>query len=317
MLTDKRRHRWTGSLAWDGNSMSENDRWIVQLTDNDINEISTAVRVSREIHEPIGNTANDTFPLEHFGDRLTSLKNELLDGCGFSLLSGLPATWTDEDLIRAYRGISSWIGDPTSQHPNTQQPGHIIDRNSADSSRKRVHQTHRAQPFHSNPCDITGQLCLRVARHGGASAVASSVAIHNELLDNDPIALEQLYGSFDCDRYGDIPEGKEPTFAAQIFSEINGRLICCGMDPAIHSAQQIEKVPRLTDKQTLSLDSFQRTAAKLSLNILLKRGDIKFTNNLITVHADKTFVDDIVADKRRYLMPLWLSSKHERRFPAF
>ncbi len=310
--------RWSGPQVWDAKSIGSTDDWVVQLSDHEIDELHVAVQASKQLDKPLSSLTRGDFAFKQLGDRLLVLKNDVLNGKGFTLLRGLPSSqWSDEELIIAYWGIGLWIGDPVSQNAKAHLLGHVIDQRAVNSGDTRIYQTNQAQPFHSDSCDIVGLLCLRAALEGGESAIASSAAIHNQLLDTNPNALEQLYGTFQCDRYGEIPEGKLPYYTVQVFNNIDEQLVCCGMDPDIRSAQRLNDVERLTTDQLSALDQFQTTARKLSLRMSLKRGDIQLLNNLVAVHAREQFVDYEDPDKRRYLVRLWLSSAEGRRLPEF
>ena len=309
---------WSGDQVWDGNVISHSDDWIVQLSQIEIDEIQLAVERSMRSDKPIGSLDQNDFPFKNLGQHLLSLKQEVLSGKGFTLLRGLPATqWSDEMLVRAYWGIGTWIGDPVSQNAKAHLLGHVIDQRASQSGSTRIYQTNRAQPFHSDSCDIVGLLCLRTARQGGESSIASSAAVHNELLHTAPDVLETLYGEFQCDRYGEIPAGKSSHYTVRVFNNIDNKLICCGMDPDIRSAQRLPEVAPLTPAQLNALDKFQAVARKLSLRMFLKRGDIQLVNNLIAVHAREQFEDYEQPEKRRYLVRLWLSSAQGRRLPDF
>jgi len=308
----------TGPQVWDGNHFANDEDWIVQLSANEVDEIQAAVDASMQSDKPIGSLERGDFAFRSFGDRLLSLKDDILTGKGFTLLRGLPATeWSDEQLVRAYWGIGTWIGDPVSQNAKAHLLGHVIDQRSEKSGNTRIYQTNLAQPFHSDSCDIVGLLCLRTAKEGGESSIASSAAIHNALLAANPDALKQLYGAFDCDRYGEIPAGKQAHYAVQIFTNIDDHLICCAMDPDIRSAQRLDDVATLTSAQIDALDAFQETARQICLRMSLRRGDIQWVNNLVAVHAREQFVDHSEPNQRRYLVRLWLSSAQGRRLPEF
>jgi len=312
------RHRWTGPMVWDGKILEQKDNWITLLTENDLTEIHTAVEASKSSNKPIGNLTQQDFDFNTFGQRLLTIRDEVLNGKGFAIIRGLPnSCWSDEDLIRAYWGIGTWLGDPVSQNAKAHLLGHIIDQRSELSGDTRIYQTNQAQPFHSDSCDIVGLLCLRAARQGGASSIASSSAIHNHLLDIEPKLLETLYGTFECDRYGEIPAGKLPYYTINLFNDIDGKIVCCGMDPDIRSAQRHSEVQPLSKDQIRALAAFQEAAKALSLNMTLGRGDIQFVNNHTVTHAREQFEDYEELDKRRYLVRLWLSSPLGRTLPEF
>lgn len=306
-------------MVWDGRDTDKNDDWIARLDNTDIASIRTAVEVTKSSNTPVGALTRDDFGFGNFGNKLLWIRDEILSGAGYSLVRGLNESnsWSNEDLIRAYWGIGCWLGDAVSQNAKAHLLGHVIDQRINKASGTRIYQTNQAQPFHSDSCDIVGLLCLRVAQYGGASSIASSSAIHNDLLDNNPQALDTLYGNFQCDRYGEIPEGKHAHYSVRVFNEVNHQLVCCGMDPDIRSAQRLDDVQPLSDAQSNALDAFQATARKLALNMSLQRGDMQFVNNHIVVHARSEFQDYEEPDRRRYLIRLWLSSRQGRTLPEF
>ncbi len=310
--------RWIGPYVWEGNNLGSTDQWITHFTESEIDELHCAVQASKQSGKPIGSLNRKDFAFSSLDKRLSALKDDILNGKGFALLRGLPASqWSDEELVRAYWGIGTWIGDAVSQNAKAHLLGHVIDQRASKTGDTRIYQTNQAQPFHSDSCDIVGLLCLRTAKKGGESSIASSAAIHNQLLDHHPDALRQLYGTFQCDRYGEIPEGKLPYYTVKVFNNIEEQLVCCGMDPDIRSAQRLDDVSRLTPAQSNALDLFQETARKLSLRMSLQRGDIQLVNNLVAVHAREQFIDHDELDKRRYLVRLWLSSANGRQLPTF
>jgi hypothetical protein len=305
-------------MVWHGNGLESDNDWSISLSHAELDEIRQVIDETTATAKPIGELTRDDFKFEIFGQRLLSLRDDILNGKGFALIRGLQGDdWSDEDLIRTYWGIGTWVGDAVSQNAKSHLLGHVIDQRSAPSSTTRIYQTNQAQPFHSDSCDIVGLLCLRQAKVGGESSIASSAAIYNSMLESHPMELESLCGEFSCDRYGEIPEGCEPTYAVHIFNEINDQLVCCGMDPDIRSAQRLEETPRLTIEQLRALDLFQATARNQALNMTLERGDIQLVNNLTIVHSREAFEDYAALDKRRYLVRLWLSSKEGRKLPGF
>jgi len=221
------------------------------------------------------------------------------------------------ELTRAYWIIGSLFGDPVSQNARADLLGHVTDLRMKDKTAVRLYQTNAAQPFHSDSCDIVGLLCLRPAKSGGESSIASSATIHNELLENSPAALRTLYEEFICDRYGEVPEGKSTFYPVHVFNSVAGNLVCCGMDPDIRLAPRLDGVDELSDSQISALDAFQNPARKTALNMMLKRGDIQLVNNLTVVHSRESFEDHADPDQRRYLLRLWLSSPVGRKLPEF
>lgn len=309
---------WHGPFVWSSAELSDASDWTIHLSTDDIREIQLTVEAFTATGKDLADATHADFPFRQLGTRLRQMQQQLLNGRGFVLLRGLPADdWTDRQLITAYWGIGRHIGTPVSQNAKAHLLGHVIDQRKAQNGETRIYQTSKAQPFHSDSCDIVGLLCLQTASQGGESAVASSAAIHNALLASDPQSLETLYGEFMCDRYGEIPAGKLPYYPVHIFNSVDNALVCCGMDPDIRSAQRLENIDALTNGQLHALDQFQATANRLALKMSLERGDMQFVNNLVAVHARESFVDHTDTHRRRHLIRLWLSAENGRRLPDF
>lgn len=89
--------------------------------------------------------------------------------------------------------------------------GHVRDLGGdASDPQTRVYKTKAAQPFHTDSCDVVGLLCLRTARVGGQSAIASTPAIWNEMVKRAPELAELATKPLAISRKGEIPEGKGP-----------------------------------------------------------------------------------------------------------
>ena len=309
---------WTGRMVWSGRELAQTNDWIFELNAAEIAQLRTVVKACLSSSKPLADQSHCDYELAELGDRLQELRKEVLDGRGFTLIRGLSTTgWTDAELTRAYWIIGSVFGNPVSQNARADLLGHVTDLRLADTKAVRIYQTNAAQPFHSDSCDIVGLLCLRPAKTGGESAIASSATIHNQLLEKKPEALQTLYGEFMCDRYGEVPDGKAPFYPVHVFNSVDGRLVCCGMDPDIRLAPRLDGVDELSESQVSALDAFQQTAKETALAMTLERGDIQLVNNLTVVHAREFFEDHSELDRRRYLLRLWLSSPVGRKLPEF
>ena len=305
-------------MVWDGAVLGQTKDWIEYLDENDLADIRVAIDAENVQNKQIGTLAHQDFDFGKLGQRLLALRDEILEGRGFVMLRGLPVhQWSHQDIIRAYWGIGAWLGEAVSQNASAHLLGHVINQRNMASQSTRIYQTDRSLSYHSDSCDIVGLLCIRTAKHGGTSSIASSAAIHNHLLEEEPAALEALYSEFICDRYDEIPVGKLAYYSVRVFNEIDGKLVCCGMDPDIRSAQRLQDVVPLTAEQCHALDAFQNAAKALALNMTLEPGDMQFVNNHVVVHAREQFEDYPEPEKRRYMVRLWLSSPLGRTLPGF
>ena len=307
---------WRGPETWIGRDIAKNSSWAFEFNAQHLKEIENAVTDTRKANLAIQNITRETFRLPVLGCSFIEIQREILQGRGFVILRKLPVDeWELENIVRAYWGIGCWFGDPVPQNRIGHLIGHIIDHRISNGSTQRIYKTNRAQPFHSDSCDIAGLLCLRSAKLGGASAIASAAAVHNYILETNPDELRTLYDVFYCDRYGEVPYRKKPFYQIRIFNRMGQYLTCCGMDPDIWSAQRLKEVPRLTQQQKSALKSFQKACFKFSFPYILKAGEIQLVHNHTVLHARGHFDDYPEPEKQRYLLRLWLSTSNGRVLP--
>jgi Taurine catabolism dioxygenase TauD, TfdA family len=69
-------------------------------------------------------------------------------------------------------------------------------------------------------------------------------------------------------------------------------------------------VPGLTEDQAEALDAVQFIAQKHQLNMSLKKGDLRFINNMSMIHCREAFEDD--EKNHRHLLRLWLSNQDKK-----
>lgn len=309
---------WPKTIAWHGQELQQETTWVTELDHEELSELRKAINSPQSNTSSLAKLHHLDFDIPKLRKRALTLRHQLHEGAGFALIRGLHQSgWDDASLIRACWILGSLIGNPVPQNARADLLGHVIDRRTDLSTSTRLYQTNKAQPFHSDSCDIVSLMCLRPAKSGGESALASSAAIHNKLLMENAELLQTLYGEFQCDRYNEIPEGKQPTYPVHVFNKVAEKLVCCGMDPDIRSAQRLNNIAPLTQLQSMALDAFQAAAHELSLGMMLERGDIQLANNLTVVHARRSFEDHAEADKRRHLIRLWLSAPEGRQLPEF
>src|ERR1700758_4261523 len=215
-----------GPSAWIGAAMGEREaEWTYRLSPLEIAEIETALRGAQARGLDIAAIRREDFPLPTLGPVLDRLRAEVLDGRGFVLLRGVPVE--DRPIVEsaaAYWGIGSYFGSARSQNAKGHLLGHIYDLggSSATDPNIRSYATAERQNFHIDRCDVVALLCLRRAKSGGLSAIASSMAVHNVMLARRPDLLERLYQPLPVDRRGEVPEGKAPFYNAPVFNEQAG-----------------------------------------------------------------------------------------------
>ncbi|MEN9775285.1 MAG: hypothetical protein RL322_2355, partial [Pseudomonadota bacterium] len=134
----------------------------------------------------------ETFPLHRMGDFMRALPARLAHGVGFLMLRGLPRRqYSDDDMLRIYAGLGSYISAPMVQSYLGDLIGHVVDVSDVEP-KSRGYRKGGGQLMHTDSCDIIGLMCLRTALSGGESRISSALAVFNEIAEKRPDVLEIL-----------------------------------------------------------------------------------------------------------------------------
>jgi hypothetical protein len=252
-------------------------------------------------------------------------------------LRGLPVDkYDEEDLRRLYFGLGTHLGSPVFQNRSGElmrairdegahvgrtygqiEGGQVQDDKKGTtflSSYART-LTNGGLRFHTDRTDVVGLLCVRQARAGGVSTLASTPAIHNAILASRPDLLEELFGDFWRSRFGEEGTTKETAYPLPIFGLRDGKFTSHYSLTFIEAAQMAAGVPKLTDKQKEAIDVLMKTAQELCFEMTLEPGDLQLINSHVTYHGRTPFEDDAASGHDRLLLRLWLSMPNNRPLP--
>jgi hypothetical protein len=298
--------------CWTGDELAARDDWIFQLGDDEIGDLAAMVKkVRRKIgDDPDGllETTAEDFDLGAFGPTLEQARDMVTDGLGVVLLRGLPAgEWERRDLAIAYWGLGRHMGKALPNNPEGEMFGHI-----ADLGKDYGHPLHRGYQtsaelyYHSDHCDVLTLLCLRPAKSGGITKVASSVAVHNDLLRRHPDLLAELTFPFCWSRHGEEGPEQEPWFTSPVFNYLDGSLSVSAGFMHIEKGHGMPDTPDLTRKQREAHRVLQEICEELQYGAVFEPGDIPILNSHVTVHARTAFEDWPDKARRRHLWRMWL-----------
>lgn len=321
-----------GPFAWHGRDMVGNTVWQHQLSDTELAEIDAALSETRKRALEWPEVEREHFPLDTLAGTLVEAGRELEEGCGMMRLRGLPVEcYSESDLRTLWMGISAYIGVPVFQDPYGQimrrirnegsdvgqRYGQIETGNSGEvflSSRAR---TASAGPlrFHTDRTDVVGLLCVQQAKSGGDSKLASSVSVHNALLERRPDLLELLYEPIWRSRIGEEAGGEKLAYPLPVFGYRDGKFTCHYSRTYVEAAQLQPGVPKMTAVQWEALDLLAELAEELSFQMRLEAGDMQFLNNHVIFHARTAFEDDPAGNCVRELYRMWLCVPNARALP--
>lgn len=312
----------TGPAVWRGADMKQREaEWTYRLSTTDIAELESAATAVRALGLDLAEMTRADFPLPTLGPVLDRLRREVVDGRGFVLLRGLPVE--DRPIAESatlYWGLGTYFGSARSQNHKGHLLGHVYDLGqglSATNPLLRSYQTAERQRFHIDRADLVALLCLKRAKSGGASAIVSSMTLHNVIAARRPDLLERLYRPFPTDRRGEIPEGKTPFYEAPVFNAHEGKVSVLYSRLHIGSSQRFPEARRLEPEDWEALDLFGELAGdpELRLDMNFTPGDVQILHNHTILHARGAYEDWPEPERKRHLLRLWLCPPDARPLP--
>jgi hypothetical protein len=293
----------TGPAAWHGADFSGDTRWIHCLTPDEIAgmDLGLSALKARGLSYPA--FARDDFPIGPLGARLEALADELENGRGFMLLRGLPVErYADSELYALTYAIGLHLGTPVRQNPRGDLLGEVMNVGDPKDKHTRVYETNLYLPYHSDPSDVVGLLCLRRAREGGLSSLVSVATLFNQILAKHPYHLglyfRRWYFAHLCE--------PQPSLSP-IFSWNEGKLSCRYLRQYIELGHELTGCP-LSAVDVEALDIFDQVMHDPAnrLAMMMEPGDMQFANNYAVLHSRNAFIDHDDAACRRRMLRLWV-----------
>jgi len=301
-----------GPAAWRGEEQGRPSEWTLPCPATLADEIEAAARHAGATGKSLDRLERSDFPAPSLPGLASRWLRDLDEGRGFLLLRGLPvARWGDELSAIAYVGLGLHMGTLVSQNAAGDLLGHVRDTGADPSDPSvRLYKTRERLGFHTDGADVIGLLCLRTARRGGTSRIASSGTVFNEIRRRRPDLVPLLFEPFHFDRNEEQGPGEPPTFTLPLCHWEGDRLRTFYIGWYIRGAQRHASVPRLTDRQHALLDLIDAVAADpaVHLDMELVPGDVQLLKNAAILHARTEFEDWDEPARKRHLLRLWVTA---------
>jgi len=305
-----------GPFNWKAADVTRDESWIHHFTTAEQAEIDAGLRHALAKGATLPTLTAQDFPLPTVSERFAQGREMLENGIGMQLYRGIDVTRYSKDELRLmYWAFGLHLGTPVSQSMNGDVLGDVRNLNTdLDGPQGRGYTTNRKLNCHTDSCDVVGLFVLRTAKSGGASRLASSVAVHNEMLRLRPDLLDVMYEPFAWSWQGQEPSGADPWYPQPIFTTYRGKFSCRFVSTHIKSAQRYEDAPRITQQQQEALELFETLSNDpvFSYAMMFEPGDMQLLNNHVTLHARTDFADYEEPDRRRHLLRMWLSVPNSR-----
>lgn len=302
----------SGPNVWYGSEMAQRRDWIRVLTEAEIAAFETSVARLDATGIDIAAIGPSDLGAPALRALAEEIRQQVLHDRGFILVRGVPVNrWTIRQCAIAYFGLGTMLGEPVSQNAQGHVLGHVKDIGfDYEKPGHRGYQTAARLPYHCDSSDVVGLLCVKPARAGGLSSIASAGAVFNEMLRRRPDLVAELVQPVYRDRRDEVPAGAEPWYAVPVFSPMpDGSLVTTYVRSAMRKAQRFPEVPRLTpalDEACDLLDSLTESP-EIHLDMEFRPGDIQFLNNHGILHSRTAFEDFAEPERRRHLLRLWLA----------
>ena len=295
--------------AWKRSDL-DGAQWRVRLDDAEVDEISAAVSDWMSRGRPLAEMTPADFPLLRLALRIAAWRDEVANGRGFQVLSGVPiGTWSVDEASAFFWGFGQHLGRPGAQNRRGDLLGHVRDTG-ADRDDRYVRQYLTTQhiPFHCDAADMVGLLCLHTAKSGGLSRIASSVSVYNELLRRRPDLAPRLFEPFMLDTRDEAEANGLKVLPVPPCRHAGGRLRTFWHSEYFRTAQRHDGI-RLTSAENELFDLYDEISAspEFHLDMELQPGDVQLLSNHTVIHARTDYEDHPEPDRKRHLLRLWIT----------
>lgn len=320
MTTKVKKAPVTGPNVWTGAELAGSDDWIFRLTPTHLAEIDAALGPAHaEVPALYDVTARD-FPLPTLAAELARLGDALERGRGFVLIRGIPVErYSDEEMATIFWGIGAHFGVGLAQSNKGDRLGHVVDLSNpgSDVKQMRSYELGGGLSMHTDiNNDVVGLMMLRDAKSGGASRIASSMAIYNVILAEHPEFLEPLTRGyyFHVFRHQRVGKSKLTPHRIPVFSHYDGALSCHFSPRPIERSVNRAGV-KLSALEAGAVEFFVEVAGRpeIYLDMFMEPGDIQLINNHLILHGRTDYEDFPEPQRRRHMLRLWLRCANARK----
>ena len=298
--------------AWKGNEILNSQYWNYQLSREEIAEIEAAIHaIQLDRSQPL--------KFDRLKKVFEGISEELENGKGAVLLKGIPVDrYSTEEIADVYMALCEQMGtlvrqshsdfnSDSASRKRSQFVGYVRAETSGTS--KEGKQSNDPYQFHTDRADAISLLCIRQAREGGESRLASATAIYNEIIQTHPDIARELFKDMPW-----IYEGEKGWMSYPLWHIHQGKFTTQYSTAYVHLSQFVSGAPKLTQKQKEGIDLLQETGLKVGIEFKLNPGDWLIANNHTVYHARSSWEMEL-GESDRFLLRIWYSPFNSRGLP--
>ena len=306
---------------WLAADLEASDAWRHTFGPGELAEIDVGVAEARRRNAALdlARLGAGDVPLPTLTGLTDRIRRELVDGLGVVLVDGFPVDRYDRRELRAvWWCLGNHIGTPVAQSWRGDVMGDVRDLGTGiDGAAGRGYTSNAELSFHSDTADVTALFLLQQAQSGGVTRLASSVAVHNEIIRRRPDLMELLYEPLPVSWQSNQPEGERGWYLQPVYGRHGDDVACAYVRTNITRAAENAGAPPLRPEQLDAVEYVRKVAAEPQFWVerRLEPGSMLFVSNHTAFHMRTTFVDHDDPARRRHLLRLWLSLPNSRRLP--
>lgn len=297
--------------AWRAADITGND-WIIPIPPKALLELDEVARTLSSYDGAIEALSPADYALDAVTELMAAVNDRLHHGVGFAVLDRLPVErWGDLATKAVGWILTSLLGPVVVQKVDGTRLYEVKDSGASLGYGVRRSVTNLDQDFHTDggwlaqTPEITTLVCLRPAKTGGLSRVASLATAHNELRERAPQFLARLYQAFWWDRQAEHAPEERKSSRHPVFDWRNGQLTVRHYADYVRKGYQLLG-ENLDDEGDAALAAMKAIVDDPEnwIEFQLEQGQIEYVNNHLLAHARTAFEDDD-SDGGRYLLRLW------------
>lgn len=301
----------TAPCAWRASDVTGDD-WIIPIPPKALVELDQLAHLLTKYDGAVEALSAADYALDAVTELMADVKQRLHHGIGFAVLDRLPVERWGDPVTKAIGWIlTSLLGPVVVQKADGTRLYEVKDSGASLGYGVRRSVTNLDQDFHTDggwlaqTPEVTTLVCLRPAKAGGLSRVASLATAHNELRERSPGSLARLYQDFWWDRQAEHAPEENKSSRHPVFAWRDGKLTVRHYADYIRKGYQLQGED-LDDEGDAALTEMKAIVDTPEnwIEFQLEQGQIEYVNNHLLAHSRTAFEDDD-SEGGRYLLRLW------------
>ncbi|KAH8587384.1 TfdA family taurine catabolism dioxygenase TauD [Bisporella sp. PMI_857] len=281
----------SGPMVWDGKTVAQEYEWVYALNEAQLAEIEEALKHFKSLGISHTHITPQAFPLPTLHPELRRLSDELHNGHGFFVIRGLdPDAHTREENVIIYVGLSVHIAPQLGRqdHKFDGRPADVLLAHIKNLSSSKDNAsigspayTTDKQVFHTDSGDIVSLFALETSAQGGASKIASTWRVYNEIARTRPDLIHTLTQPWPYEVFEKAEKQytlrplmyhfPATSSAPERISLQYGRRYFVGFGALPRSSD----IPLITEAQAEALDTLHFLGEKFGIATDFQKGDIQ------------------------------------------